>query len=180
MNIKVRSQESGVRSQNYIPSYILYSTFCILIIVCGCKKKEEVKEEKPKPPIPIEVSPPKYETYQYLDLGRRDPFVPLKGPGVIKMPKEVEVVIERGTKTEEGEMSGWIISGYIFDKKEKIAVIKAEEENYLFVDNKLLDKDGNDVSEIKVKTKEDGIILTKKGKELFLKMEEKEIREEIQ
>ncbi|MEW6679783.1 MAG: hypothetical protein AB1297_02020 [bacterium] len=170
---KVKSQKCGKNLLN-----ILSLVICCLVIVSGCKKKEEVKEEKPKPPIPVEVPPPKYETYQYLDLGRRDPFVPLKGPGVAKMPKEVEVVI--GTKREEGGMEGWAISGYIFDKKEKIAVIKAQEENYLFADNKLLDKDGNDLPEIKVKTKEDGIILTKKGKELFLKMEEKEIREEIQ
>ncbi|MEW6102876.1 MAG: hypothetical protein AB1630_03510 [bacterium] len=160
---------------------ILSLVICCLVIVSGCKKKEEVKPVEPpvRPAIPVEVPPPKYETYQYLDMGRRDPFIPLRGVGIAKgiRSREVEVV-EKGTKTEESEMEGWTISGYIFDKKEKMAIVKTESENYLFVDNKLLDKDGNEIPDVKAKVKQNEIILTKKGKNAFLKMEEKEIEEE--
>ncbi len=154
----------------------------ILVLFMGCKKREEVKtpEAPARPPVPIEVEEPKYETYQYFDMGRKDPFVPLIGVGSAKGLRkgEVEVIIEEGTKTEESGMEKWTISGLIWDKKEKMAVIKGTDENYLFSGEALLDKDGNEISEIKAKLKGDGILLSKKGKDIFLKMEEKKIEEE--
>ncbi|MEW6681091.1 MAG: hypothetical protein AB1297_08785, partial [bacterium] len=142
---------------------------------------EEVKqEEKPARPVYVEVEKPKYETYQYFDMGRRDPFVPLKRIGVSKTPSkgETEVVIEEEIKIEETGMEGWEISGLIWDKEEKIALIKTQEENYLLSKGAIFDRDGNPVSEIKAKLKGDEIILSKKGKEISLKMEEKSIKEE--
>lgn len=154
----------------------LFFVFCFLFL--GCKKKEEVKiEEQPiTPPAPVEVPRPEYETYQYLDMGRRDPFVPLKGVEVVvsEVGKgEKKITIEETEKKEE-ELTGWSICGFVWDKNERMAVIKNKEESYFFAFGTLSDKNGEVVSDIKVKAKDDGIILVKNKKEIFLKMEEKE------
>jgi|GEM_PF-4207839 len=152
-------------------------TLIMGVLILGCKKKEEVKPvEKPAPLPVVTVEEPKYETYQYFDMGRRDPFVPLRGPEVSQ--KEVKITIEEGTKTEETGMEGWTMEGIIWDKKGKMALIKTpEQETYLFEKGSLTDKDGNPIPEIRAKLKGDGILLTKNGKDVFLKMEEKKISE---
>lgn len=147
--------------------------FCVLFL--GCKKKEEVKTEEPPPlPPPLEVSPPKYETYQYLDMGRRDPFIPLRGPGGIA---EKEIIIEEA-KTEESPLEGWAILGFVWDKGEKMGVIKGQQETYLFSQGTLFDRNGEPVPDIKAKIKDNGILLVKNKKEIFLKIEEKDVGEE--
>lgn len=155
----------------------------VLFIMCGfllfssCKKKEEVKspEPPPKPQLPIEVPPPKYETYQYLDMGRRDPFVSLIEEGVSKKG-ELEVVIEE--KEEKTGLEGWALSGLIWDKKEKMAVVKGQEGSYLFAYGTLSDRNGEPVPDVKAKIKDDGILLVKNKKDIFLKIKEKTLKEE--
>lgn len=149
---------------------LLFFVFCFLFL--GCKKKEKVKiqEQPPRPVVPIEVPPPKYETYQYLDMGRRDPFVPLIGEGGVTEKKiEVEVVEE---EKETTGLEGWTISGFVWDKNERMAVIEGQGESYIFAFGTLFDKNGKPIPDIKAKIKDDGILLVKNKKEIFLKMKE--------
>ncbi|HAW50471.1 TPA: hypothetical protein DCX16_05950, partial [bacterium] len=121
-----------------------------LILVLGCKKKEEEKPiELPiSPPPYIEVEKPEYETYYYFDMGRRDPFIPLEELERMKqeqMLKERERV-EREKPKEEGLV--FSLTGLVWDSKDVVGIVEGETENYLFVKDKLVDKDGEFVPDI--------------------------------
>lgn len=151
----------------------------ILVLFIGCKKKEEEKPVEVLPPPPqIEVKEPEYETYQYSDMERRDPFVSLEELERIKQEqakKEREIKVAK--PKEEGQV--FSLAGLIWDNKDVVGIVEGETENYLFVRDGLKDKEGNPVPDIKGYSKDNGIILTMKEKEpIFLKMGDIKILEE--
>jgi hypothetical protein len=150
----------------------------ISLVFIGCKKKVEAPPLPPKPvTVEVEFVEPEYEKYYYFDKGRRDPFVPLTGRQIVKeiepgeKMEEMEIV-EEETVTVGVDIRSLELCGVVWDDKGEVALLSAEEDEYILSDEVLIDSEGEIVKDIKGKREEDGIALYKGEERTLLKIEE--------
>lgn len=158
----------------------------ILLVITGCKKKESEQQVAvaPTPPIVMEFKEPEPEIYDYKDLGRRDPFVPLVEARLGKMApgerlEEMEVVIKpEEAETETTGLETFELSGLVWDTEGEIGLLQGENKSFTMVNGKLLNEEGNALEDIKGERKKDEIVLTRKDKSTTLKIKEKDSKGE--